>query len=98
MAHFEVGGKVICVKSHNQGIIKNGDVFELLGIRKCKCGCIQLNIGIYGLECTKCLEHGEIEEDKQNIWWFSSSRFLPYDDGLSELTAEDILNEETVII
>lgn len=99
---FEVGKKVICIKNHSQGVVKKGQVFELLGIKKghCKCASVVVDVGIiddedYGnatrLRCAKC--RVVYHNDKSNIWWLSADLFAPYDDSLSDLTVEDILEE-----
>lgn len=101
MAHFEVGKKVIAIKSHSQGRYKRGQVFALNGIRKAHCNCkpLLLDIGITAFAtlscCTTC---GSSFPIRDGINWYNSNHFAPYDDSLSELTAEDILNEQTVTI
>lgn len=98
MMNFEVGKKVICVKAHSQGVVKRGQVFELLGIKKgyCICNNYVLDVGILNKwvfgGCRKC----EIIEPC-SIHWLSSVLFAPYDDSLSSLTVEMILDEETIL-
>lgn len=97
MAHFEVGKKVIAIRTHSKKAFVRGQVFELNGIRKPKCMCksLDLDIGMVNseakiLSCTLC---GNQENRNSDIWWFNSAAFAPYDDSLSELTAEHILEE-----
>jgi len=97
---FEVGKKVICIKNHSQGIVKKGEVYELISIRKSKCKCkyIDLDIGFAIPEhknntiqgCRTC---GEMYIKTDGTHWFCSSLFAPYDDSLSETTVEELLNE-----
>jgi hypothetical protein len=101
MSHFEVGKKVIALENHGQGKFKKGDVFTLLGIMKasCKCNVIKLNVGIVSLVgvylCTDCGFSGKAV---MGYLWQPDFVFAPYDDSLSELTAEDILEEAPIKI
>ena len=93
---FEVGKRVIAIIDHNHGLFKKGDVFELIGIKKspCKCNEIDLNIGIInkykGQHCSKC---GSFWIKNDDYSWYSSTRFAPYDDSLSEHTADSLIEE-----
>ncbi len=96
---FEVGKKVICVKSHSNGKVKKGQVFELHGIRKSVCNCkgeCMLDIGMRGdygtISCNAC---GVRVYERHSIFWFSSTLFAPYDDSLSETTVEELLYQLT---
>jgi len=100
MANFEVGKKVIAIGNHSQGKFRKGDVFILDGIKKSHCTCkpFVLDIGIKSeypfSRCPIC----DYRYVSDSVWWVGSNYFAPYDDSLSELTAEDILNEQTVTI
>lgn len=107
MAHFEVGKKVIAIKTHGNKLFVRGEVFELLAIKKADCGCKKHlldigkvipavhNSGLYTQNCPRCRKYQLTRTD--NTAWFSSWSFAPYDDSLSELTAEHILEETTVL-
>lgn len=102
--NFEVGKKVICVKSHKEAGLNTGDIFELQGIKKdpCKkCGGVLFDVGKshqYKVgQRIFCGEHETEEYYCDGIWWFLPSRFAPYDDSLSSLTVEMILDEETIL-
>lgn len=91
---FEVGKKVICIKTHCDGDYKRGQVFNLICITTgCKHYPVLLDIGLklkmgQVSTCNVC-DH----EASREIQWCSAKCFAPYDDSLSELTAEDILEE-----
>jgi len=95
--HFEVGKRVICIKDHSNLVVKKGQVFELLGIKKgCMHAPIIINIGIKGLgsSCYRCGFNG----DNQLIY-LNSTLFAPYDDSLSEVTAEELIETlETLLV
>jgi hypothetical protein len=102
MAHFEVGKTVIAVVNQPQRKFKKGDIFPLEAIKKGCCNNVKLLLLInmtYPTDnmtrCSKCGCSNPLGEP-----WFDSSGFAPYDDSLSELTTDDILNEihETVKI
>lgn len=90
---FQVGKKVICVKTHSQGAVKKGQVFELLGIKKsnCKCGDLVLDVGLKSICYTqRCLTCNEVWT-APDIWWIGEDKFAPYDDSLSEITVDELL-------
>lgn len=99
MAHFEVGKRVIAIATHSNKRFKNGDVFELLAIKKCCCNrhpfALHINITYTGtIECYSCGATYPLNEG-----WFGSNMFAPYDDTLSTLTDADIIySEETVTV
>lgn len=104
MAHFEVGKKVICIKDHSMGVVKRGDIFELHSIRKSPCGCgaIELDVNIptpsyaKSVICTRCSTK---TLGTPTTWWVRSDRFAPYDDSLSELTSDKLIEQlETELI
>ena len=100
---FEVGKKVICIKDHKKANVKRGQVFELQQIRlaKCKCKDMLFDIGLsipngYNKDAQDCYACGATGLPTNGTLWLKSTRFAPYDDSLSELTAEEILNEVEV--
>jgi len=94
---FEVGKKVICIKSHPYGIVKRGQIFELFGIRDslCKCGNIQLDVGIreYEISIATCSNCGADTVADSEIWWINNSRFAPFDNEMSDTTVEELIEE-----
>lgn len=92
---FEVGKKVICIKTHTQGVVKAGQVFDLMGIRKsdCKCSSIQLDIGLknpYQVGQRVLCQCGIVCIETR-IYWLGSTLFAPYDDSLSSITADELI-------
>lgn len=98
MTEFKVGGKVVAIEDHRQGIFKKGEIFELLGIQKssCKCDFLSLDIGISKTKKTQsCYACGGIWKNKTNAWWVSSLLFVPIED-FRQITYTKIL--ETIPI
>ena len=101
MAHFEVGRKCIALIDHPKGRFKKYDIFPVLDLKLSRCACngARINIGLHATSdawmCVVCQEWGDIDD---GYLWQKASDFAPYDDSLSELTVEHILNEQTVQI
>jgi hypothetical protein len=96
MAYFDIGKKVIAIRNHPDMMYKSGQVYTLLNIRTslCKCADPLLDIGFknryrYWI-CDICEASGRVED---SIFWVSSVDFLPYDDSLSDITVEEIMDE-----
>jgi len=94
MINWYIGQPIVAIVSHNQGKFKKGDEFTIKGLRGsfCKCGGVEINVGIIGKEgienCTTC----NIQRDSADSYhWFSEKRFAPLDVNISELT--EILSE-----
>lgn len=91
---FEVGKKVIAIKDHSHGYFRKGDVFELLCIKQfCKCA-IALDVGLKTKDTgtnTYCPRCGY--EDSTGVLWCIQTYFAPYDDSLSSITVEELLEE-----
>ena len=92
---WHIGQDIVCIKSHSKGLVKEGDVFTIKGIRGLCCETV-FDIGkhtdcIFGLcEC------GELW-DTHLIAWFNAKLFKPLDElsDISELL--EVLELETVI-
>ena len=80
--------KVICVKTHSQGVVKRGVVYPVYAISECGCG-INYDVGIKPKSflrfCSGCnkLYSG-------NIHWIASELFRPINDDFVEETLEQI--------
>jgi hypothetical protein len=94
MANFHIGGKVIAIRNHPALAYKSGMVYQLTGVRKslCKCPDVLLDIGLKNKYlywvCDICNGNGKVPD---SIFWATSADFLPYDDGISDITFEDIM-------
>lgn len=97
MSHFEVGKKVIAIANSQCGNIKRGNIFPLNGIRKSQCKCTDVELDI-GLECNTenfgcpICDIWDIKATG-NILWKASRLFAPYDDSLSDVSIDAILDE-----
>ena len=102
MSHnFHIGQDVVCIKTHSKGIVKEGDVFTVKGLREstCKCNDIEIHVGIYDTlgynsyrnSCMICGWQGELTTS--NVWWFSNILFAPLDTLTDISEIEEILNQ-----
>jgi len=79
--------EVVCIKTHSQGIVKEGEIYPLLDVRHdCSCGARMYDIGanseaIFQV-CMCCKEY--VRNSK--VWWLDSRLFaIP---NLEELYGE----------
>lgn len=93
MSHnWFIGQTIVCIKSHSQELIKEGDVFTVKGLRKGCCN-IQINIGIIGVYGQSQCCCGNIIEGFDDIYWFAEFRFSPLDTLTDISEIEEILSQ-----
>lgn len=88
---WRIGQTIVAIKDHSQRKFKQGDVFEINGLKKsfCKCVYTLIDIGISTVathsECGHC---NIIVKSNDNIHWFGEDMFKPIDEfaNISELT------------
>lgn len=102
---FEVGKEILCIRNHSEGVVKKGERYELLAIKKtkCRCGGVMLDVGkelsfsapLYTLTCLgkNGCGHKESNVPNDGIKWLSGKLFAPIDNTLSDLTDADILED-----
>jgi hypothetical protein len=94
---WTIGKKIICIKSHSQGVFKENDVFTLKGIYKdiCKCPLLKFDIGFKTDKfigyCPSCKEKNINEEHYRGIWLFNENLFKPLDETYAEEVLENIM-------
>lgn len=94
---YEIGQKIVCVKTQSEGLIKKGETYTIkdIMISPCRCKRIWLTININGfsnyVECGDC---GKAYKNNGS-WKFDAKLFRPIDDlynkEIKELT--EVLNE-----
>jgi hypothetical protein len=90
---FEIGQKVVCVKAHSSGKIKEGEVYTVKNMELClECKSLMLDVGVKSsIKDTVCINCGNSWED-DGTWFFSHTRFKPLDDLYNE-EIEELMNE-----
>jgi hypothetical protein len=89
---FEVGQKVVCIKNHSQGVVTEGKIYTIFGLKPCtSCKLLRLDVGIStprdGI-CSCGTQH------KQNgVHWIASNLFRPLDDEFATSVLENILEQ-----
>lgn len=89
---FEVGQKVVCIKSHSQGVVIEGKIYTIFGLKPCtSCKLLRLDVGVStprdGI-CSCGTKH-----DQNGIHWIASQLFRPLDDEFATSVLENILEQ-----
>lgn len=98
---FKIGGEVVVIKNHSQGVVKKNQHFIIKDIMEFSCGhavVVDLGLKVNGVisKCTKCGLH----EYTGNIFWIGTDILRPVEDDFATLTLERILQqakEETFV-
>lgn len=90
---FEIGQKVVCVKTHSQGIVKEGELYTVQGMKTNPC-CedLVLDIGLFAKSNMSMCCCGHRERNSDGIYWLSQKLFRPLDDLFNE-EIEELMNE-----
>jgi hypothetical protein len=89
---FEVGQKVVCIKNHSQGVVIEGKIYTVFGLKPCtSCKLLRLDVGIStprdGI-CSCGTRHAQ-----NGIHWIASNLFRPLDDDFATSVLENILEQ-----
>ncbi len=92
---YTIGDDIVCIKTHSQGVVKEGEVFKCKSLKEnfCNCqGCL-VDIGIKPtstqFRCLKCM----ITVMSDSIRWFPSSIFRKLDTLVNIDEIHELLNE-----
>jgi len=100
--NWYIGQKIVCVKSHQQGWFKEGEIFTINGLRKCLCKCNTLDIDIGMIDNSgyaECYTCKSSYYDNSVLGWFNETRFAPLDEmqahesAIKELLKENEIHE-----
>lgn len=105
MSRFQIGGKVVCIKSHAEGATTKGSIYIVQGFGCCKfCGRLALDLGIpdppgfQGTQCVSCMIRGSISP----VGWFQGAeRFAPLlDQGMEAVLdgIEEEVDQENLVL
>ena len=79
---MEVGDKIVCVKTHSQGVVKKGQKFTITGVYDnfCLCRGYGITIGIipspyFQKDTTECTQCGVVHTTKILEWEFDPAIF-----------------------
>lgn len=87
---------IVCIKTHSQGLVKEGDVFTIKGLREgyCKCTKVQINIGFTSIATTnKCSICHVGVKNTDSFSWLSENLFAPLDTLTDISEIEEILSQ-----
>ncbi len=93
--NFHIGQDIVCVKTHSQGFVKEGQLYVVKGLSTgiCRCNPVIIDVGIVTdpapIQCGRC-KIIATKIGNPNIFWFGESLFRPLDElcDISELTNE----------
>ena len=87
-----IGQDIVCIKSHSQGAVKEGDVFIIKGIKK-SCCSIDLDINFIHLKPMLECPHCHKLEKSNGIYWFDHNQFAPLESITDISEIEELLKE-----
>jgi hypothetical protein len=84
--------EVVCIKTHSQGIVKEGEIYPLLDTRAdCSCGATMYDIGAKSEAIFQVCMCGKEYVRNNKTWWLDSRLFaIP---NLEEIYGELHLEE-----
>jgi hypothetical protein len=93
---FEIGQKVMCVKSHSKGVVKEGEIYTVSDFKVDCCKNFVLDVGIRirkhpADELVYCINCKHLMYD-DGIWWIGYRLFKPLDDLYNE-EIEELMQE-----
>ena len=81
-----IGQDVVCIKTHSKGIVKEGEIFNIIGLQKICCG-INLDVGIKtdfdAINCG-CGKY----QIANGVYWLGEVLFSPLD-SLTDISEID---------
>lgn len=93
--NWHIGQDIVCINTHSGGIVKEGELFTIKGLRESFCSCdnVEINIG-FSSSCSieRCLPCNTIVGKTDDIFWFSESLFAPIDTLTDISEIEEILS------
>ena len=94
--NWYIGQDIVCIKTHSQGVVKEGNVYTIKSLSGalCKCSHVMIDVGIkqdYELgECPNCKTHNI---PLNGIMWIYEALFAPLDTLTDISEIEEILNQ-----
>ncbi len=95
---YKIGGKVVALNSHEEGCYKEGNIYDVLGVRTNNCSCkpyivIKIRRTDNG-EAMRCSACGEIETKDSN--WFAAQNFIPITEDLQAISYTKVIQEVNI--
>lgn len=98
---MKTGDRVICVKTHEYGIVKKGQVFTILDMLTMGCGCVCVDVGIKSdsddfTDETVCDIHNNVMITG-NTYWLGIERFAPIQTKKEYISSDEFQDIEEKI-
>jgi hypothetical protein len=90
---FEIGKKVICIRTHSQGVVVEGKIYMIRDLRACStCNVLQIDVGIKSNNVLGfCICKNK--NPTHGIHWLSNKLFRPLDESFAESVLENIMEQ-----
>ena len=82
---YTVGDEIVCVRTHSQGVVKEGQIFTCLGLQKSpcqECATYLVDVGVksrneLGDVITHCSRLHQYDKPRidDGVWWFNATMF-----------------------
>lgn len=101
---FYIGQKVVCVKSHSQGVIKKGQEFTVTGVFEPDCNCDNwtITIGLKTIipfhQCSFCGYIRKNESSESSEFRFGYTMFAPVQEDFKSISFTKVLEEELISV
>jgi len=97
MSHnFHIGQDVVCIKTHSNNKVKEGDVFTIKALKAGFCNCTKVLVHIGQFDkgiIERCPDCNITNKAVDDIRWFCASLFAPLDTLTDISEIEEILNQ-----
>lgn len=97
--NFKIGQEVVCLKSHPEGAVKEGEIYTIKDMKIDCCKYFVLDVGVssqpmnphlkIGQKCLCVMGIHSIVND--GIWWLDHSRFKPLDEWQNKELNEELI-------
>lgn len=96
--NFKVGQEVVCVKTHSQGVVKEGEIYVVKDMKIDCCKELSLDVGVSSKKIDAHLTIGQIcrcadcgrQKVHDGIWWLAHDLFKPLDELYNEELTEEL--------
>lgn len=94
--NWYIGQEIVCIKTHSTGVIKEGQVFVIKGLRAAPCEHYEcmIDVGVTSYNLLLTCNYCGKTENNHGTFWFGNQLFAPLQDltkQISELLEQKIL-------
>lgn len=94
---YTIGDDIVCIKTHSQGVVIEGNVYKCKALKGGKCNCKDkylVDIGGKSVsDYSNCRICGTRYEDADGVFWINASMFRKLDTLVNIDEIHELLNE-----